>query len=123
MMNFEALEEYDINQFEYCFNLSDNGYWVDYFLINIPKLMPLIPRAKPATTNIVIDNNIFVNASDCKPTTSSTITTQNYLTLPRFWNTDFRHKKDANDNIPEGERFLCCIVDKNIRDIHLTDYL
>jgi hypothetical protein len=120
-MNFQALEEYDINLFEYGFNTDYRGHGSGSFSMNIPKLMPLIARGAPATSNVVFNNNIFVNADDCKPAASASVAIQNYLTVRRFRNTDFSTKQDSNGCIPSGSKFICCIMDKNIKDIFLTD--
>lgn len=119
-MDISSLENFDLNHFEYCFLTERTRYNSSTFPVNIPKVMPLIPLSTPKTINNIFNINIFVNDLDCKPKTSNSIQTQNYLTIPRFKNADFSNKADEY-YIHENEKFICCFMDKNIRDIYLTD--
>jgi hypothetical protein len=124
-MNFNALTDYDINQLEYCFLCEKTKHTSSAFPIFIPKLMPLIGIGKPKKTNITINNNIFANCNECKLTTEKNIPTQNYLTLKRFGNANLERLQENSRTglIPEGTKFICCIMDGNIRDIYLTDMI
>jgi hypothetical protein len=117
-MNFNAIEEYEINLFEYGINLEPTPNSSPIFKMHIYKLMPLVPRVLPRQITVGINNNIFVNEPSCKPTASTTVITQNYITVPRFQNTNFSHKGLI---VPMGALFICCIMDRNIKDIYLTD--
>lgn len=119
-MNIYSLENIDLNQFEYCFLTETSKYNTSIFPINIPKIMPLIPLSIPKTINNILSMNIFINDSDSKPKISNSIQTQNYLSVPRFKNTNFNYKA-IDDYIPKNEKFICCVMDKNIKDIYLTD--
>lgn len=119
-MNINSLEENNINQFEYCF-LLENARYNDYFFkINIPKLMPLININEPKEININIGNNIFINDDKYKINNSKQIKTQNYLSINKFKNANFYDK--SNDGIIEKkEKFICCFMNGNIKDVYLTD--
>jgi hypothetical protein len=118
-MVFDALEELSINQLEYCFLAEDKIHTASTFKIHIPKLMPLVPMSGSSSPT-GYNNMIFVNDGACKPSTSPMLTTQGYITLPRFMHTDFLFKADPLLIIRTGAKFICCIMDKNIRDIFLT---
>lgn len=117
----QCLEDLNIGQFEYAFLSNDTSYSSSSFNMYIPKLMPLIAQGEPKSTNETIDNNIFVNASDCKPTTSGTVQTQNYVKVKAFSNLDLQFKGDINGIIHKGARFMLLVMDKNIGDMYVTD--
>lgn len=114
-----ALSEIKLSSLEYAFLVEDTIYTSDTFKMWLPKLMPLIPRGAPRKSNTAIDNNIFIN--DVKPQTSSSISTMNYLVIPRFKSADFTNKKNGSDNIPKDSKFIIAIMNGNIKDMYVTD--
>lgn len=55
-----------------------------------PSLMPNIGMGSPKSTPFSLNKSAFCNASDCKPSISSRINTQNFITgLPPYH--DFNH--------------------------------
>ena len=57
--------------------------------VYIPELMPSISMGKPKTTPVSLNKTCYANANDCKPSVSSKINTQNYVTAlaPYEYNT------------------------------------
>lgn len=119
-MNIDTLSENIIKQFEYCFLVEDTYHNDSQFKVNIPKVMPLINLNEPKEAITNIGNNIFINDNNYKINNSNQIKTQNYLTIPRFKNTDFRDKS-YEGTLKKGDKFICCFMNENIRDVHLTD--
>lgn len=84
-----------VNDREIAFNLqkptSAKGRTSELkWLVNIPKLMPMIPVAEPKETKHSLDKTIFCNAKECMPTIKKQITTINYLTANRPPNRAFK---------------------------------
>ena len=48
--------------------------------VYIPSLMPLISSGIPKISPVSLNKSCYCNASDCKPSVSSSISTQNYVT-------------------------------------------
>lgn len=120
-MFIDGYEELELESFEYCFLTTKTHHSSGSFDMHIPKLMPLIPRAEKNTTTFPINNTMFVNDAACKPQAAKSVATQNFLTVPRFQNTDFLFKADKLGYIHFGARFLGSFINKNYRDRHLTD--
>lgn len=55
---------------------SDSGSLALY----CPSLMPLISMGSPKSTPFSLNKSAYCNANDCKPSVSSKINTQNYIT-------------------------------------------
>jgi len=119
----KGLIDLDVNHFEYCFLLEDTSAGASYFKMNVPKIMPLIPQGDPISVTTPYNNNIFINDPACKPQASPTIDIQNFITLPKFRNTNMPKVKDPDGDgiIPKGERFIVVVMDHNIKDIYVTD--
>lgn len=61
------------------------------FPLNIPKLMPDIPRGIPKVNSPVgLSDGCFCNSSQCKPVVSKTIVFQNFYTVPLHDNRGFK---------------------------------
>ena len=72
---------FEIKENEYFYNLTIISPRPSVIKANIPKLMPKIPLGNPSTSIGTINRSIFCNASDCRPSPSTTIRKQNYVTL------------------------------------------
>ena len=48
--------------------------------VYIPSLMPNISMGRPKTTPVSLNRSCFCNANECKPSVSTTINTQNFVT-------------------------------------------
>ena len=116
---FNALEKLQIKSSEYCFLLEDSDQYNKKFKVNIPKLMPGLSKDdNPKNINVTFDNNIFLNDIKCKPSTVNSINKQNYISLPRFRNTNFRFHPSI---IHKKTRFICKIVNGDLRNMGITD--
>lgn len=114
-----GLTELEINQLEYCFLVADTHGNSSTFPVHIPKIMPLVGMSDKKVKT-VINNNILVNAADCKPQTASSYMTQGYYTIGRFENVNLSHKTRIDGYITKGARFIAAVMDKNIRDMYIT---
>lgn len=116
-----GIEDFSVNYFEYGFLTEDTDADAEAFKLYIPKLMPTYPRTEPSEINWAFNNVIFINDVDCLPRSSSRITTQNYVTVPRYASRNFSARADENGKIPKGTRFIVQIMDNNLRDMHISD--
>ena len=48
--------------------------------VYLPELMPMISMGNPRSTPSSLNSSCYCNASDCKPSVSSSINTQNFVT-------------------------------------------
>lgn len=119
-MIINCLEEYDIEPFEYAFLCVKTPHTSATFKLHIPKVMTF-GRGKPKKVNNVFNNNIFVNDNSCKPATSNSITTQNYVTVKRHFHTDFSYRADPAGFLHEGTRFIVQVMHGNIKDLYARD--
>lgn len=89
------------------------------FRIRIPRWM-IDTDSYPKRINY--NNNIFVNASDCKVYPSSSVTTQNYITVPKTPNCDLSSvsvKVGDEYIVPDNTSVVCtCFYG---RHAYLTD--
>lgn len=118
----DAIKEYDVDQFEYAFLVTGanvNDWWFNMY---IPTLMPNIPKAPAKKRCVNFNPNIFVNASDCRPSCNGHIDIMNYIPVRRFHNTSFWYCSDKYGNVGSGQKFIVCIMGKNPRDVFLTDH-
>jgi len=114
-----SLENLGVRSDEYCFLLEESDQYNKSFKVNIPKFMPMFSIDEtPKTSNNVFDNNIFINDTSCKPIANNAIITQNYISLERFRNTNFRFHPSK---IQKKTRFICKIVNGNLRNMGITD--
>lgn len=83
MDNSNKLWSISDNEIAYYISPRSNGN-VSSLRLYIPVLMPLISKGSPKQTPVSLNKSCIVNATECKPTISSTIRTQNYKTVPRI---------------------------------------
>lgn len=117
------LSEYNINEIEYALNCDKPSIMPDTMLMNIPKLMPMIPRSKPLTFSEGLSKGIYCNDDKCKVEPPETITCQNYLTIDRHINQhpEFPDKDNGEGIMERFNEFYCEIMHGDIRKIFFTD--
>lgn len=119
-MMITGLQELEINPLEYCFTVSRQHVNSSSFMVRIPKLMPNVaPSDKSTRTGF--NNNILINAQDCMPKASSSVTMQGFYTVKRFRNVSLCHHGDITGHMSSGQKLIATVMDKNIRDIYITD--
>jgi hypothetical protein len=52
------------------------------FKVYIAKILPLISFGSPSSTSVPLSKNCFCNASACKPSVASSVTSRNYIDIP-----------------------------------------
>lgn len=117
----DSFEPLEIQQLEYAFLLEKTSSTADKFKLNIPKIMPLIERSTPIKLKKVFNDNIFANAVACRPNGLNNVHLQNYLTVEPFRNTDFAYKENAEGFIDVDDTFIVSFMNKNVRDVKITD--
>lgn len=126
MIYNKSLSGFELDSHEICINLWYVSESPSSMQVNIPKLMPLISKGRPdkSFNKMTVNGGIFANASDCKVSVPSLVTTQNFLTIEPHPNrsVSFPNKsKCEHENLVPGQKFLCEIVQGDIRNIYLTD--
>jgi hypothetical protein len=81
----------------------------------IPKIMPLITKGVPKTTKSNLRATCFVNDSACKPVVASSITTQNFKSVPRYDNQVF-----ARSYLKQNALIVLEVCNGNADDMHIT---
>lgn len=87
--NPNNIQEWKLNDYEIAKTCETVKSESGKFKLFIPKLMPLINYGKPTKTKQYISSSIFANADECKPSISTTVTTQNFRTLCMLDNDEF----------------------------------
>lgn len=84
--------------------------------VYIPKIQPMIPRGAPTITQVPLQNTCFINDPACKPSVSSTISTQNYKTVQRNNNDWF-----ANNTLNSGAQLKLEVLNNNVDQMFVTN--
>ena len=120
------LVSYTIHQKEYCYNVNKPPIYPDSMQVHIPALMTNIPMGLPKVgPPIALVPTIFANDSSCRPTPSSTVQTQNYVTITRWVNNTpfFPSKDDGVGLLVRYSRFIVDIMNGDIRNMHISNYV
>ena len=81
-----------LHEFVQCQYVQSRPYGSDAgdLALYCPSLMPLIGMGTPKTTPVSLNKSAYCNSNECKPSVSSKITTQNYITgKANYHNFDF----------------------------------
>ncbi len=141
----QNLSEVELNQFEYCYLAEDVDLPATTAKVYIPKLMPFVKNAKAS-----VNNSIFINDSECKPTVNNKINSTDYYTVKVF-NMDFTkvstkrktiyasctvpcsehgshtgkctHVDHYIEYLPKGKKMILCFMDNNVNDPYLTNFI
>ena len=114
----QGFQVYGVDEMEYGFLTVKTKHSSGSFKLHVPKLMTFA-RSAPKTETKVFNNNIFVNDTKCKPASDKKIVTQNFLTVKRFFDCDFKNGVDKFDNLAEGRRFVLQLMNRNIKDMYV----
>lgn len=101
----DTFEEVNLDVFEYCTLVEDTKHYAQTFPMYVPKLMAGIKIA-PKANWIEPVSKCYVNAKECDITFSKTVEVQNFLTIGRFFESDFVYRADEQDIIKKGVRFM-----------------
>lgn len=122
-MELKAIQQNTIQTFEYCYTLDERHHKSDRFAVYIPSLMTEIGQQEPDEIDESIERSLFINSGDCKVDVNTTITTQTFLEVPVFFNSNLCHNSDENGMIPKGTKLLCMIMNNDVNDIHITGFI
>lgn len=113
---FQSLQKYELDQHEYGFIMDNSDRNSTTCKVMIPKLTPLMSTKEVQYFKKSFNPNIFVNSTESKPNISSSILISNFITVKKFNDT-------ASRDFKKGERVICCVMNKDIRDIYLTNFI
>jgi hypothetical protein len=117
--HFNGLKRYTIEEIEYCFILEDTNKNSNTFKVNIPKLMPFIPIAKPTEEEEILDDNIIINSRDSyRGLVNKRVKTQNYISVRKRKDCLFNYYPDTFES---NIRMKCEILNKDVSRIVLID--
>lgn len=122
-MELKAIQQNSIQTFEYCYTLDERHHKSDRFAVYIPSLMTEIGQKEPDEIDESIERSIFINSGDCNVNINTSITTQTFLEVPVFFNSNLCHNSDENGMIPKGTKLLCMIMNNDFNDIHITGFI
>lgn len=122
-MELKAIQQNSIQTFEYCYTLDERHHKSDRFAVYIPSLMTEIGQKEPDEIDESIERSIFINSGDCNVDINTSITTQTFLEVPVFFNSNLCHNSDENGIIPKGTKLLCMIMNNDFNDIHITGFI
>ena len=117
---------FEIKENEYFYNLTIIGPRPSTIKANIPKLMPKIPLGNPSSSVGSINKSIFCNANECRPSPSSTIRKQNYVTLHHHkheqpdYSADIDIYPPAPTLIDKYHKFILNILHGDIRQMYFS---
>lgn len=117
---------FEIKENEYFYNLTIIDPRPSVIKANIPKLMPQIPIGKPKTSMGTINRSIFCNASSCKPSPSTTIQKQNFVTLHHHKHEQPDYSADVDIYPPtptlinKYHKFILNILHGDIRQMYFS---
>lgn len=116
---------YTIDNKEYAYNVDKPSIYPSSMKTHVPSLMPYISRGIPRTSKTSINQNMFVNAGGCKVTPSSIVSTQNYVTITKWKNEhpSFPSKDDGTGKCVRYSKFLIDIMNGDIRNMHICNYI
>lgn len=114
-----SLSPIQLEQNEYCIMTSSQYHNSSYIDVKLPKLMTDIQSARTAYFN----KNIFINAKECKPSVSSTISLQDHLSIPRSQQCSLQSRADEYGIVPQGTRLIARCMNGNIKDLRIIDIL
>jgi hypothetical protein len=82
----------------------------------IPKIIPLIPFDVPRQVVATISKSFLLNADQCKPSIASTVRTQNYLTVERYDNDNFKYPL-----LSHGAQLIVEVLNNNVDTLRVTN--
>lgn len=109
-----SLDEINLDLWEYAYLTKDTNHASQRFQVYVPKLMSGIPFGDPkgSNTGISTKNNLS-NASACKPSMSTTLAVQNFITSERHLDRDFKERKNIKDDLVKGQQFILSFMNHN----------
>lgn len=114
-----GLLDFNLNEEENGELVQATPYSSDSFKVYIPRLMPNITKSKNITT-MSFDRNIFLNASECKPSINSSVGTQGYLNIMKLRTISLIYIA-TKGSIAEGTKFKLKVMGKNVDQIFISD--
>lgn len=119
----DALEEINLDHFEYAMLLKDTNMNSSTFKMFVPKIMPAVKYKEADTWDEEIKTGIFVNDKECKIEHSKKIKCQNFLTIERHTNTDFSSRADKHNIIKKDTKFIIQSMYGNVKDLYVEKVL
>lgn len=110
------LEEVNLELWEYAYLTIDTKHYSQYFKIYLPKLMAGFPFGDPKGWEVPISTKSNLsNASQCKPSMSTTLPVQNYITSERHLDRSFAERADYKNDLVKGQQFIISFMNHNPR--------
>jgi hypothetical protein len=114
-----------VQENEYAYSLKDQKAYDRKWYLNVPKIMPNIPRGEPKMTPVSIPQGILANDGACKPSISAVKSQQNFLYVPRSENITLDYKGNIKMQgmpaIKKGTQFHVKFTDENILTYLVVD--
>lgn len=117
-VTYKSITGIEFNQLEYVRTVGPQPYDSHTFRIRFPKTMVYIDQSGEVTEHF--DRGIFINAPSCKVTTGNTVTSINYVTVPKSTNCDLR-PVSVDGVVPDNTLLLCACMNGNPNDMIIID--
>lgn len=114
-----GLLDFKLNEEENGTLIENTPYSSERFKMYIPRLMPSISR-NSGKSRVSFDRNIFVNASECRPSVNSSVFTQGYITIKKYRTISLIYIA-TNGVITSGTKFKLKVMGKNVDQIFIAD--
>ena len=126
MVNITNITELDLQPNEYCYLVGRHFYDDSSFKVKLPRIMAHVNGNGRESFN----KNILVNANTCKPSISSSVYVQDYITVKRSSQcnllpvaTIYRHPLDNYPTIiASGRKVRCTCTNNNYKELRIVDY-
>lgn len=115
---FNRLEKHSVGESEYGFLTEPTHHTAPVFKLHLPTLMSF-PMGGPSQGSATFNNKIFANDDSCKPSVSQSLTTQNFLTVPRYFDDDLSLGADPAGILYPGRKFVLHLMYRDVRQVHI----
>lgn len=127
MANIESISELELQDTEYCYLVGNQKYSNSSFKVKVPRIMPNVTKKGRDSFN----KNILINATECKPSVSSSVYMYDYITVRRSAQCDlfgaatiYEHPTDDYPTIiRSGTKLRCLCTNGNYKELTIVDYV
>ena len=126
MGNIANVSDLGLESIEYCYLVGNQKYSNRSFMVKLPRIMPNISKKGRDSFN----KNILVNASECKPSVSSSLYMSDYITVKRSSQCSLfdvatiyeRPTDELPTIIRTGTKLKCICTNGDYKNLTIIDY-
>lgn len=122
-----VLEDPELGLIEIAYMVGKHHIDARTFAVYVPKLMPLIGLGgSKSSGKLSINKSIFANSSGNEPSVSTTVGTQNFITVSLYPNRSTSQSSNRNVKLSEigpGNKMILHLLDYDIQSRFLDEVL